>query len=622
MPEQARQDPELVADNDAAISTAFWWSVAIFACVATVVGLGYWLLTRPAADETLSTETAVTGPVITVTDAAVVAPSIPFRNITESAGIDFLQENGAYGDRLLPETGGSGAAFLDYDNDGDPDILLVNGTFWPERKSPDTVEPTMALYQNDGSGHFTDVTADVGLKHAMYGVGVAVGDYDGNGWVDVFISAVGKNRLFRNELGRFTESTEQSGVGGADDAWSTAAAFFDYDRDGDLDLFVGNYVTWSRQLDIEVDFRLTGIGRAYGPPTNFAGTHSYLYRNDGGGRFTDVSAEAGIEVANPATGMPMGKVLGVMPIDIDADNYLDIVVANDTVQNFLFQNQQDGTFSEIGMLSGLAFDSDGNATGAMGLDAAYFRGSDDLAIAIGNFANEMTSLYISRSGEADFVDEAIIEGIGPDSRLALTFGIFFFDADLDGRLDLLQVNGHIENEINRVQTSQHYEQPSQLFWNCGSGCGAIFQPIDIGAIGDLATPLVGRGATYADIDADGDLDVLITQPGRPAQLFRNDQETGNNWLRVRLRGRLPNINAIGATLEIVSGSTLQRRIVMPAHSYLSQREYPVTFGLGKARSVESLRVAWPDGTETVLEDLNVNQEIVVTVEADSRPAAE
>jgi hypothetical protein len=622
MSEQARQDSELVADNDAAIGRAFWWSVAIFACVATVAGVGYWLVTRPAADETHSSETAVTGPVITVTDAAVVAPSIPFRNITESAGIDFRQENGAYGDRLLPETGGSGAAFLDYDNDGDPDILLVNGTIWPERKSPDTVEPTMALYQNDGSGHFTDVTADVGLKHAMYGVGVAVGDYDGDGWVDVFISAVGKNHLFRNDLGRFTESTEQSGVGGDDAAWSTAAAFFDYDRDGDLDLFVGNYVTWSRQLDIEVDFRLTGIGRAYGPPTNFAGTHSYLYRNDGGGRFTDVSAEAGIEVANPATGAAMGKVLGVMPIDIDADGYLDIVVANDTVQNFLYQNQQDGTFAEMGMLSGLAFDGDGNATGAMGLDAAYVRGSDDLAIAIGNFANEMTSLYISRSGEADFVDEAIIEGIGPDSRLALTFGVFFFDADLDGRIDLLQVNGHIENEINRVQSSQHYEQPPQLFWNCGSACPATFQPLDTSAIGDLATPLVGRGATYADIDADGDLDVLITQPGRSAQLFRNEQNTGNNWLRVRLRGRPPNINAIGATVEIVSAGTAQLGIVMPAHSYLSQREHLLTFGLGKARSVESLRVVWPDGTETVLGDLNVNQEVLVTVRTDGSAAAE
>jgi hypothetical protein len=609
------QQNELVAEDDAAIGKAFWWSVGIAASVAVIGGGLYWVATQQTVEQSPAGETEVAGPIVDNTPLPTSVPPLPFTDITTDAGLRFRHENGAYGERLLPETGGSGAAFLDDDNDGDQDILLINGTFWPDRRPQDAVEPTMALYQNDGSGRFSDVTSDVGLAQPMYGVGVAVADYDGNGWVDLFVTAVGKNRLYRNDHGRFTETTEDAGVGGDSDAWSTAAAFFDFDNDDDLDLFVGNYVTWSRQLDIEVDYRLTGIGRAYGPPSNFAGTHSYLFRNDGNGRFADVSSDSGIQVANPATGEAMGKVLGVMPIDIDDDGYLDIVVANDTVQNFLFHNQRDGTFSEIGMLSGLAFDGDGNATGAMGLDAAYYRGPLDLAIAIGNFANEMTSLYVSRSGEADFIDEAIVEGIGADSRLALTFGVFFFDADLDGRLDLLQVNGHIENEINRVQSSQHYEQPAQLFWNCGPVCPALFQPVDSETLGDLATPLVGRGATYADIDADGDLDVLITQPGRSAHLFRNDQNIGNNWLRVSLQGRPPNTNAIGATIEIVSAGISQRRVIMPAHSYLSQREMPVTFGLGGAQSVESLRIVWPDGAETVLEGLTVNQEVVVSTDA-------
>ena len=273
------------------------------------------------------------------------------------------------------------------------------------------------------------------------------------------------------------------------------------------------------------------------------------------------------------------------------------MVANDTVHNFVFRNNKDGSFKEMGGISGIGFDNNGKVRGAMGIDAARFRNDDSLGIGIGNFANEMSSFYVSEDGQF-FSDEAIGEGIGPVSRQMLSFGLFFFDYDLDGRFDLFQTNGHLEEEINKVQPSQHYRQPSQLFWNCGTGFKSCFVPVDEKTTGDLAKPVVGRGAAYADIDGDGDLDCLITQTGDRPLLLRNDQEGGNNWLRLKLVGRLCNRDAIGATVTLVAGGARIRQQVMPSRSYLSQVETVLTFGLGAAKKVDEIRIRWP-GEEKV-----------------------
>jgi hypothetical protein len=503
-------------------------------------------------------------------------------------------------------------AFLDYDNDADQDLLLINSDLWPGHIEAGVARPTMKLYQNDGAGQFTDVTEAAGLAVSLYGMGIAVGDYDNDGDTDVFVTAYGLNRLFRNEGGQFQDATEEAGIGGEADAWSTSAGFMDIDNDGDLDLFVANYVRWSGQIDLNINYQLTGIGRAYGPPTAYEGSYSYLYRNDGNGRFSDISAASGIQIDNPATAKPMGKALAVVPVDIDRDGWMDLLVANDTVQNFLFRNQGDGTFEERGSLLGVAFDRDGKATGAMGADVAYFRNDPDLGFAIGNFANEMTSLYVTQGSEPLLTDEAIVEGIGPESRRALTFGLFFFDYDLDGRLDLLQANGHLEGEINRVQSSQHYRQPPQLFWNCGNNCRSSFLAQPAGGNGDFGTALVGRGASYADIDGDGDLDVVITQNGGPPLLLRNDQATGHHWLRVKLAGTAANRDAIGAWVEVRAGDTMQRRQVMPSRSYLSQVEPVLTFGLGKADKVDSVEVFWPDGSRQLLNEVSIDFTLEIT----------
>jgi hypothetical protein len=424
-------------------------------------------------------------------------------------------------------------------------------------------------------------------------MGVAAGDYDNDGWTDLYLTALGENHLLRNEQGTFRDAGSGTPVTGTAADWSTAATFVDIDNDGDLDLFVGNYVEWSRDIDLEIDFRLTGVGRAIGAPNHFFGTLNRLYRNEGDGRFTDITDSAGIVVRDPNTGVAVGKALAVAPVDYDGDGLIDLFVANDTTRNFLYRNLGAGRFEEIGVLEGVAYDRNGKATGAMGIDSAWYRNDDDLAIGIGNFANEMSSLYVTAGGRPPFADEAVLEGFGPASRLALTFGLFFFDYDLDGRLDLFQANGHLETEINVVQPSQTYAQPAQLFWNCGDACRTRFRLVQ--DPGDLDTPMVGRGAAYADIDGDGDLDIAVSQNGRRARLFRNDLPGGRHWLRVRLEGRTANRNAIGTVLELQAGGITRRHVVMPTRSYLSQVELPVTFGLGDIPQVDSLQVTWPGG---------------------------
>lgn len=610
-PAAAEDEAEQQFYDEAFINRAFRWSaLALITLVLIAGGIVLWLNRKPAAAPARLTPLVAPQP---PTRPVAEVPMTRFTDITRAAGITFVHNNGAAGEKLLPESMGGGAAFFDFDNDGDPDLLFVNGTAWPEQAAAGAPATTHVLYRNDGAGRFTDVTAGSGLDVSFYGMGCAVGDYDNDGRVDVFISGVYTNRLFRNlGGGRFQDVTAEAGVGGSGRDWSVSCAFFDYDNDGLLDLFVANYVEWSRAIDFEVGYKLVGLGRAYGQPRDFPGVFPYLYRNEGNGRFRDVSAGAGVQVRNPATGVPAAKSLGVLPVDLDGDGWLDLVLANDTVPNFVFHNQGDGTFREIGAASGIAFDSYGQTRGAMGIDAARFRDDGALGIVIGNFANEMTALYVAAPAlPLLFTDEAITEGIGPASRLLLKFGTFFFDYDLDGRLDVLSANGHLEPDISKVQRSQTYAQPAQLFWNCGTT--PCFVPVPPEKAGeDLFQPIVGRGSAYADIDGDGDLDVLLLQTGGPPRLLRNDQALGHHWVRLKLVGTRSNRDAIGTEVTLRAGGRTQWRTVMPTRSYLSQSELPVTFGLGKAERVDSVEIRWPRGTRTTLASLPLNTLTVVT----------
>ncbi len=604
------------------IGVMFWRSVKVIIGIGALVGFlvsgSYLLKTWLTPPPEQITENAEVDLSDLLSPANQPQPTLPrFRDITEESGIDFWHHNGAFGERLLPETMGGGVAFFDFNNDGHQDLLFVNGSDW------DFVEnrqerPGVILYANDGQGHFKDVTSQAGLSDLdIYGMGVAVGDYDADGWVDIYITAVGRNYLLANKNGGFVDVTDSAGVAGGQDDWSTSAAFFDANQDGHLDLYVANYVVWSREIDIEVDYRLTGIGRAYGPPSNFRGTQPLFFINQGDGTFIEAAQEAGLHVTNPVSEDGVGKGLAVIPVDLNQDGLPDLVVANDTTRNFVYINRTDTAdpktvkFEELGTELGLGFDRNGMATGAMGIDFAHFNNDEKLAIAIGNFANEMSSFYVSQGSSAQFNDQSIGVGVGGATRLALTFGVFFFDYDLDGRLDYMQTNGHVENEINRVQASQFYKQPAQLFWNCSPGCDRQFIQVNTGQMGALAEPIVGRGAAYADIDRDGRLDVVLTQINGPPLLLRNETQTEHNWVGFELKGRSPNLQAIGARIEIKLGEEVLTRHVMPTRSYLSQVALPVHFGLGAFNAIDAITITWPDGYRQSLGDISINQYHVI-----------
>lgn len=609
---QSNEVDESELRDEADIGRAIRGSLIVLVVLAMIGGIAAFILTRPKAappvrESKLAKVAVRERPMVQV-------PTTPFKDITEEAGISFVHNNGATGDKLLPETMGGGSAFFDFDNDGDQDLLLINSMDWSWDEPSDRGN-TSALYQNEG-GKFVDVTKDSGLDVELYGMGVAVGDYDQDGLVDVFISAVGTNRLFRNVgEGKFEDITEMAGVGGEGDRWSTSSGWFDYDNDGDLDLFVCNYVGWSREYDQSQGFQLVGGGRAYGRPQNFEGTFPYLYRNDGDGEFTDVSEESGIQIRNVSTKVPQSKSLGLALCDFDRNGFMDVVVANDTVQNCLLRNGGDGKFTEMGAICGIAFDSTGNARGAMGIDVTSFREQSSMAVAIGNFSNEMTALYVTKAGRMQFYDEAVSTGLGPSTRLLLTFGLAYVDYDLDGRLDLFCANGHLEEDINRVQPSQHYEQPPQMFWNAGPEFETEFLPVGAEQLGDdFVEPMVGRGASYADIDLDGDLDLLITSTGRAPRLLRNDQETDHHWLRLKLvgDGEKCNRDAIGAWVSVTVGDEVIAKQVMPTRSYLTQVELPLTFGLGEHDSIDNVSVQWPDGEVVEIGPIDIDQSHEIT----------
>jgi len=578
------------SSDDAAVGRAFQRSLIVIGAVV-IVGAGFlfWWSGRSEKSHENDAGSASVG---------AETPVAKFSDITAEAGLQFTHVTGARGDKLLPETMGGGVAFFDFDNDGAPDLLFVSGTDWPwNGAQPEAPVHPITLLKNDGRGHFTNVTRRSGLETQFYGMGAAAGDFDNDGLVDLFVTGVGKNHLFRNlGGGKFEDATARAGLTDEPTRWSTSAAFVDYDNDGRLDLFVCNYVKWSREIDRGVNYTLPGIGRAYGPPLNFEGSFPLLYHNEGNGTFRDVSRAAGMQITNPVTGAPMAKSLGIAPVDLNNDGWIDFVVANDQVQNFVLSNRHNGTFAEVGAQSGVAFDPYGLARGAMGIDSARFRNDNALGIAIGNFANEPNALYVAQNDSLLFADEAIAEGIGPASRQLLKFGLFFFDYDLDGRLDVLTANGHIEEEISKIQKTQAYRQPAQLFWNRSSSKGPSFVPVSPEKAGeDLFKPIVGRGSAYADIDGDGDLDVVLTQIAGPPLLLRNDQRLGHHWLKLKLVGAKSNRDAIGAWVKVrVAGRTLSQQ-VMPAKGYLSQSELPLTFGLGHATRVEGVEIVWPGG---------------------------
>jgi hypothetical protein len=598
--------------EDAQVAQALRRSLVVLVALGVIAAGAIWWLTRGPGSSPVNQATRSQ----TAGTNVPAPPHVLFANITREAGIHFRHINGARGEKLLPETMGGGVAFFDFDNDGDQDLLFVNSNWWPGQQPPGEPAPTTSLYANDGHGHFKDVSAGSGLDVSFYGMGAAVGDFDNDGLVDVLLTGIGGNRLFRNlGDGRFGDVTSAAGVAGNRGDWTTAAAWIDIDNDGDLDLFVGNYVAWTPELDRQVNNQLVGLGRAYGRPWNYPTTLPHLYRNDGGGHFTDVSEQSGLQVRHPTTGLPMAKTLAVAPIDLNDDGWIDLVVANDTVQNFVFTNRHNGTFREIGAQSGIAFDAYGQARGAMGIDAARFRNDDTLGIAIGNFANEMNALYVSQAtrpgSQLLFADEAAREGLGPASQALLKFGLFFFDYDLDGRLDVLTANGHLDEDVEKVQPGARYRQPAQLFWNAGGR--QTFVEVRADRCGpDLFQPIAGRGSAFADIDGDGDLDIVMTQVNGPPLLLRNDQNLGHHWLRLKLVGNRANRDAIGAWIRVRIGGTLIARQVMPTRSYLSQSELPVTIGLGSASRVDEVSVVWPDGSVQKLPNLPLDRLSVVT----------
>ena len=537
--------------------------------------------------------------------------SILFTDITKEAGISFTHETGAFGSKWMPETMGSGGGFFDYDNDGRPDIFLVNSTTWPGQ--PTNPSAITRLFRNTGDGTFEDVTQQTGTGLSIYGMGAAFADYDADGDTDIYITALGDNKLLRNDNGQFTDVTPNMGVDGnskasdAPPAWSTSAAWVDVDRDGWLDLFVANYVKWTPETDIYVT--RDGKTKSYATPEGYEGETSRLYRNINGKRFEDVTVESGVFNEE-------GKSLGIAVTDFNDDGWPDLVVSNDTQPNFLYINQGDGTFNDVAIPSGIGYDEIGRARAGMGIDIADVENEGRLSIAIGNFSKEPLSLYTQIGDGQLFQDQAGAARLTRATLLALTFGLRFADFDLDGYLDLVTANGHIEPEINNVQQDITFAQAPQIFRNSGGR----FVDVSNQAGSGFAQTFVGRGIATADIDADGDIDILFTTNGDTPHLLRNDMQQGptSQWVRVQLAGEAPNLDAIGAKVTLWSKGKPQSRMVQTGSSYLAQSDISgLVFGLGDVLAGDSLVVRWPtSGRITTLQTINAGETYQIT-ETDS-----
>jgi hypothetical protein len=545
------------------------------------------------------TSTPVAEPTHPPADRTLLRPSEPiqFTDVTSAAGIDFKHNSGAFGKKYLPETMGSGACFLDYDNDGWQDILLINSMDWPEHK---THKSYPALYHNNGNGTFTDVTLQAGLAIQMYGMGCAIGDFDNDGFDDIYITAVGSSHLFRNlGNGRFVDVTAKAGVNSP--GFSTGAIWFDYDNDGKLDLFVAHYVNWSIEADQHCS--LDGKNKSYCTPDVYKGESGSLFHNKGHGLFEDVTKRAGLYD-------PSSKSLGVAMLDYDNDGWMDLFVSNDTQRNKLYHNNHDGTFTETGEIVGVAYGETGGTRAGMGTDAGDYDHSGRQSLIVGNFTNEGMTLYHD-DGTGVFSDQSLSSGVNEPSLNILTFGSFFFDYDLDGLLDIFALNGHVADDISMLRPTLKYEETPLLFRNRGKGKFDDVAP-KLGPA--LRKAVVGRGAAYADFDNDGDLDLLVTSNNGPARLLRNDGGNQNDMIRIKVIGTRSNRDGIGAKITATTNKGVRQfAMVKSGSSYLSQSELPVTFGLGKREDGRTVRleIVWPGGVKQSISDLKPNQSVIV-----------
>ena len=527
-----------------------------------------------------------------------ISSPVTFRDITQKSGIRFIHNNAAFGKKYLPETMGPGVAFIDYDNDGWQDIFIVNGMDWPGHTQKHT---TPKLYHNNHDGTFTDVTHKAGLDVELFGMGVAVGDYDNDGFDDLFVTTMGQSYLFHNNgNGSFTDVTQKAGLAGPKE-FSTSVAWVDYDKDGKLDLVVANYVQWSLEGDLYCT--LDGKSKSYCTPESYKGTAVRLWHNRGDGTFEDVTKKAGL-------GEPTSKTLGIAILDYDGDGWPDILFSNDTQPNKLYRNNGNGTFVEKAVVAGIAFSEDGVARAGMGVDAADYDHTGVASILITNFANQMLSLY-HNEGKGLFVDEAPRSEVGRASLLTLGFGCFFFDYDLDGWPDILIANGHIDGDIQRVQPNVKYAMPPHLFRNVGKG---NFEEVTKKMGAAFSSARVGRGAAYGDINNDGRLDLLLTTNGGPAYLFENDATVSatNKSLRIKLIGAKSNRDGIGAVVKVTAGGEVQSQMMRSGSSYLSASELVLTFGLSQREQAEAVEIRWPSGQVERLISVNAGQTITVT----------
>ncbi|MGC2751943.1 MAG: CRTAC1 family protein [Candidatus Acidiferrum sp.] len=567
--------------------------ISAAALAAIVVGLFFVAFTRAGAPQPQRSSTSSPTP----------SSSVTFRDVTRQAGIQFKHDNGAFGKKWLPETLGPGVAFIDYDNDGWPDIFLVNGMDWPGHGNK---RSTPKLYHNNHDGTFTDVTHKAGLDAVeMYGMGVAVGDYDNDGYDDLFVTAYGQNHLFHNNgNGTFTDVTQKAGLGGIKE-FGTGAAWVDYDKDGKLDLVVANYVQWTPETDLYCT--LDGKSKSYCTPESYKGTSVRLWHNRGDGTFEDTTKQAGLDD-------PTSKTLGIAVLDYDGDGWPDLLLSNDTQPNKLYRNNGNGTFTEKAVLAGVAFSEDGVARAGMGVDAADYDRSGHPSLLITNFANQMLSLY-HNEGSGLFVDEAPQSEIGRASLLTLGFGCFFFDYDLDGWPDIFVANGHIDPEIQHVQANVKYAMPPHLFRNVGKG---HFEEVTKSMGAAFNMPRVARGAAYADVYNDGRLDILMATNDGPTALFRNEASgatTGaaaNHSLRVKLVGTQSDRDGIGAKVRVMSPEGTQTEMMRSGSSYLSASELVLTFGLGQHEKADRVEIVWPSGQVDRLSNVAAGQTVVVS----------